>query len=181
MAVDHHRRTTSNSVAEESDNNKMASTRPIQQDHHHHHQPTTRITSKEVVEAQRRILKRPLLAVPTVILFILSAAAWIASLYYGGVYFQTHAAENNFGSALRFALSARNLPRFLLTVAISTVAVFCHFTVVHDGTHRSISRIGWINEALGFSAGLFFGPPGLFAHVRTPRLPRMCGILFALF
>jgi ferredoxin-NADP reductase/fatty acid desaturase len=67
-----------------------------------------------------------------------------------------------FGGVAVFAVSTilaigHDVPR-AVTIVVDTAVCFAMFTVVHDASHFSISRVWWVNQVLGRLAMLFVSP-----------------------
>lgn len=90
------------------------------------------------------LIKPPLIAWPTVLLFAVCMGALATGDY--------------------LAISGA-LPYWAVTL-INGVVTYFLFSVVHDSSHGAISRIKWLNEALGHISIFFFGP---FAPLNAAR------------
>mmetsp|Transcript_3806 Transcript_3806/g.5317 ORF Transcript_3806/g.5317 Transcript_3806/m.5317 type:complete len:280 (+) Transcript_3806:104-943(+) len=101
-------------------------------------------------EINKKVLYRPTIAYPTIFLFFFALVIWIESIHQGPFF-------------------AGRLP-LLICIILSTIASFIMFTVLHDGVHRSISKIRWINETVGRIAALFLSPLASFPAFRYVHL-----------
>ena len=107
-------------------------------------------------------LQVPLVAWPTVALFVLCVAAWAAVVW---------------------AVSTGRLG-YGWGVVVSTLALYGIFTPVHDASHKSASRSAWFNEVLGrvgswIYLGFFVGFRAVHLahhkHTMSPKTTRTCG------
>ena len=78
-------------------------------------------------ELFRSLQRTPVIAIPSLVLLIGLSFALATSWY--------------------FALSG-SLPLWVATI-INGVLGYGMFTLAHDGTHRTLSRIPWVNELMG--------------------------------
>ena len=106
---------------------------------------TQKLLRQEIrhAEALKGTFATPLLALPTVVVVVLSFLGFALSSY---------------------AFLAGYLPA-LVTIPISALFIFWSFTPLHEAVHGNISRVRWLNDGLGslcaqlilpgFSAGLY--------------------------
>jgi ring-1,2-phenylacetyl-CoA epoxidase subunit PaaE len=78
----------------------------------------------------------PTLALPTLAIFAGSLAVFVAST---------------------ILAIGHDVPR-VVTIVVDTAVCFVMFTVVHDASHYSISRVRWVNSLIGRLAMLFVSP-----------------------
>lgn len=58
-----------------------------------------------------------------------------------------------------FLLGTRGTLPISVCIFLAFVAIFVSFTPFHDATHKSVSRIGWINEIVGRGLSVFWFVP----------------------
>jgi fatty acid desaturase len=90
------------------------------------------------------VFTRPRIAWPTVGLFAAALLLWSAGT----------------ALALTGAIPA------VAAIAGNTLAVFMFFTVMHDASHRALSTIDWLNDAIGRISVVFFSPLNAFPAFR---------------
>lgn len=76
-----------------------------------------------------RVIIRPMIAVPTVLLWLGSAVVW--------------------GLATAIVLSGWSLWWLAITIPVQGVATFTMFTVLHESLHSSVSKLRWVNQLFG--------------------------------
>ncbi|MDX8153711.1 fatty acid desaturase [Patulibacter brassicae] len=94
----------------------------------------------------------PVVAVPTLVLLVVSMAVWIAST----------------------TLYATGDLAWWATIPINAVAGYLLFTVAHDAGHHSASRVKWLNDLMGRVSTPFFAlhaafPVWRFIHMQHHR------------
>jgi beta-carotene hydroxylase len=76
-----------------------------------------------------RVIIRPIIAVPTVLLWLGSAMVW--------------------GLATAVVLSDRSRWWLAVTIPAQGIVSFTMFTVLHESLHSSVSRLRWVNQLFG--------------------------------
>lgn len=100
----------------------------------------------------KKKLLPPLNAWPTIFLFLLAISLFTISTYY----------------------TANGQNPMIIGIICNAVAQFMLFTVLHDSSHRSVSQIHWLNDALGTIAAFILSPLGgirvfRFVHMQHHR------------
>jgi beta-carotene hydroxylase len=114
---------------------------------------TNRESALSSIPELKEVIKAPKIAWPTVTLFFVVIALFIASTTAGiqGI-----------------------IPVWCATL-LNGFFAYASFTVLHDASHHAVSRIKWINEACGWISLLFLGPMTLsfktfrFIHIQHHR------------
>lgn len=129
-------------------------------------------------EKFRQILHRPYVALPTLGLAFAVVLLWTFSLLLGTGWILPEGYHAyplfTFGmlTAARYPACSLfiSVPLALLCMAMSSVASYAAFTVMHDAVHRALSKNRWFNDMIGRFASLFFGPLSNYNMMRIVHL-----------
>jgi fatty acid desaturase len=102
------------------------------------------VAEAELPRDFRVLLRPPRIAWPTVVLFLVCMAGL---------------------TGVSVLAVSRQIP-LAAGCIVNGVIVYFLFSVVHDASHRAVSEVGWLNEAIGRIGLFFFGPLAPFDFAR---------------